>query len=669
MKNSLLIPGMLLVIIFLTIFIINQIQKFPAENDNGGVSVSTPNRPSTLEDYWTGKAELTLHKRITAAATGWNAGYEAGLELFEHNGTWYMIHRDVIWQSDPDQLRLVMRRSQDAGNTWSEPIVLVELQPNSPYSIAFTDGDIFYDEQEKVWHLLAQCLSTEQKWNGCHATRKGTDPFGAFEMNPANPVINGSEIWKQLCTKSTDSCNSAARIVNGIFDEGTFDIVEKVDGWFYVTFHGYDGKNGYRGIARTRNFVDWNTSTPNGEFTDVLFDKSDLENWREQWNGGPIGVGHARILKEGNNYYTLIEGTDVNLGCTANQNWHVGFYRSSNLFSSNWQSYPKGNPIVYSSKWIEPAGPFEGSSFPCSVGYVGAFKDKKTGGTYIYYSRTTVEQPNTGIYIYKITPRVNILENGDLWRCDSFQWGRINGASQTTNLAVYRHPFNASDFNCHLATNCGGATCQEGQNVYIDVDLTSEQQKPSTKYRIESKIRVSSGVGKKMNIGIFQMDANNTVIGEPTNASVTDISNLYKNVTQDITLNNGVKKIRIGFYLSDAGMDYYIDEVKLIPVVSSGTTTSGGSSGGGSNGSGGSTGSNIDPSVVCPALDISATPDSRLTLEDFANFARWYGKSCTTSSITLSCGSVDVNKNGKVDLPDFAHFATYFASKENCNIR
>jgi hypothetical protein len=42
-------------------------------------------------------------------------------------------------------------------------------------------------------------------------------------------------------------------------DEGTFQIVEKRGGDFYVTFHGYDytRRRAARGVARTADFATW----------------------------------------------------------------------------------------------------------------------------------------------------------------------------------------------------------------------------------------------------------------------------------------------------------------------------------------------------------------------------------------------------------------------------
>jgi len=74
---------------------------------------------------------------------------------------------------------------------------------------------------------------------------------------------------------------------------------------------------------------------------------------------------------------------------------------------------------------------------------------------------------------------------------------------------------------------------------------------------------------------------------------------------------------------------------------------------------------------ACPALDpvgrAGAQSDKVITLGDFAQFALWYNKSCQTESNTLSCGSVDTDRSGKVDLVDLSKLANYFYSGTDCS--
>ena len=63
-------------------------------------------------------------------------------------------------------------------------------------------------------------------------------------------------------------------------DEGTFDIVEKSGGYFYVTFHGYDYKRrlAARGVARTTDFQHWDTR--GGDLPgDAIFAAADCQGW------------------------------------------------------------------------------------------------------------------------------------------------------------------------------------------------------------------------------------------------------------------------------------------------------------------------------------------------------------------------------------------------------
>lgn len=111
-----------------------------------------------------------------------------------------------------------------------------------------------------------------------------------------------------------------------LLDEGTPDIVEKRDGYFYVTFHGYDNnaKKAARGVARTADFVNWQISgfsLPG----DSIFSPLDCNPWNISWAaGGCVGGGEGSIMKSGDYYYMLIEAPDVSLSCNTQrgvQNW------------------------------------------------------------------------------------------------------------------------------------------------------------------------------------------------------------------------------------------------------------------------------------------------------------------------------------------------------------
>ena len=121
----------------------------------------------------------------------------------------------------------------------------------------------------------------------------------------------------------------------GMVDEGTPEIVEKVDGDFYVTFHGYDyvRKQAARGVAQTSNFVTWFITGGAGKLTgDVIFTALDCNKWAVPWKGGCIGSGEASILRSPSGYmYEVIEATDEVLTCETalgSQWWPLGLVRS-----------------------------------------------------------------------------------------------------------------------------------------------------------------------------------------------------------------------------------------------------------------------------------------------------------------------------------------------------
>lgn len=84
-------------------------------------------------------------------------------------------------------------------------------------------------------------------------------------------------------------------------DEGTPEIVEKVGGDFYVTFHGYDYKRkaAARSVARTADFISWEVSGgANPLPEDVIFSHLDCNGWNVSWaSGGCIGSGEASIIR------------------------------------------------------------------------------------------------------------------------------------------------------------------------------------------------------------------------------------------------------------------------------------------------------------------------------------------------------------------------------------
>lgn len=441
---------------------------------------------ATLDDYWNGKAEWKLVHKYTMDNAKWNPedNFQAGTNVEVVNGVWYWFSRRIYRPSDPERpvgctitpLGTYVRKSIDQGATWSDPVTILPLRQGSAWQCAATDGDAFYDSSQNRWHYVFQCMGTQVQWNGCHAIRDGADPMGEFTDPGGNPVIQGGaarDLWRDICNNGSKECFQIGG--DRVGDAGTFHFIEKRDGYYYLNFHGYAPPYGFVGIAKTADFIHWIAGDPSqGVPADAIFNKNDQTNWREQWvQNGAIGGGAASILKENNYYFALIEGPDVDLGSADNQNWDIGLLRSNDLTRTHWDQYPQGNPIIYSAKVPNSQGAFTvGSGTPA---YVRFIKDDVTGKISLMYgiwvNKAHSDEPdyeNIAEYFYELVPTANILQNANLWKCNSENWSTFPGQSQVTNMVTYRRLDRAFEGTCYLAFNCGGASCQNNQSIYQD---------------------------------------------------------------------------------------------------------------------------------------------------------------------------------------------------------
>jgi hypothetical protein len=203
----------------------------------------------------------------------------------------------------------------------------------------------------------------------------------------------------------------APTALKDIYDEGTFDIFDHkfVDGqwWWYVTMHGFDNVLGYRALVKTVDFVNWKIGSDAPDLpNDFIGSPYTASGWNETWQGWtdgaggqilsepwPIGTGAARILKEGNYYYQVVEVSDKNLVCVAGQKWDIGILRTGNLSSPAWEQFPQGNPIFKSAD-LAPG-------LPCSLTYANIFRDAD-GITYLHMHVHATDDTRDGIYIYRL---------------------------------------------------------------------------------------------------------------------------------------------------------------------------------------------------------------------------------------------------------------------------
>ncbi|MBI2404946.1 hypothetical protein HYV22_02090 [Candidatus Gottesmanbacteria bacterium] len=510
----------------------------------------------TLEDYWQGKAEWKLYNKMLFTNAGWvdfntnPLGHGAGTHIEVVGDIWYLFTRkyydpkyqDPSYECGFQRLGATVRKSLDQGKTWSDEVDVIVPTPGKPWEcMAPPDGDTYYDAAQNKWHFLFQCLAKTGGWKGCHLERQGADPMGLFQETHPNPIISGKDLWNKICNESTDDCVKIAGGANNVWDEGTFDIIKYDGEYFYVSFHGYDGLRGYRGIAKTKDFINWVAGDETkGVPKDAIFDIYDQNSWREGFNtGGPTGGGAARIIAENNYYYMLVEGSDISLGCEDGQNWDWGIYRSNSLTNTKWEPFPLGNPIIYSSKLPEN----NGKSMACNPSYAGIFKDQSTGKYYLHFSRETKDSNFAGIYFYELVTSNNLLKNADFWMCTTDHWNRLPADGSSTNRAIYRHPNDSSDGNCYLATNCGKTSCDAVQSIYQDIDMTNIS---ATNVKYGGKFATDEGEGK-IELVLHELDEKGAVI--TSHRLNESINSSYKLIQKDAVLTGKANKLRLETYL------------------------------------------------------------------------------------------------------------------------
>lgn len=309
------------------------------------VSVSAGDAPPSdlLAALWVGQAHFEHRATIV-----WPQGDESSGWVAVKDGVWYLFNRQYGFAERPaacgglDHARTVVHESRDQGRTWSDRVPVVDPDQSNDYAnCAVLDGSSFFDPDTGTWHLLAQCLGSSAAWRLCHYTRQDPSPMGRFTPDPANPSVDIGALWAPICGGSGKSCPPST------IDEGTPDILYKRNGYFYVTFHGYDPgpRAGYRGAARTRDFVTWEVDAPDLP-GDAMFGSRDCQ----AWNPGCIGGGEATTTVSGDYHYMLIEAPDLGLACTDGQYWVFGLMRARGLArSGGWESF-HANPLLKPSQ-------------------------------------------------------------------------------------------------------------------------------------------------------------------------------------------------------------------------------------------------------------------------------------------------------------------------------
>jgi hypothetical protein len=430
-------------------------------------------------------------------------------------------------------------------------VEIIPTQLNTPWECAATDGDVVFDKPSGTWHYLFQCLSRAGGWNGCTMERTAPDPMGPFTATANNPVIPGGSLWSKICVDPSADCVTIPGGPGRVHDEGTFNIFQHDANGYYIAFHGFDGRNGYRGIARTPDFVNYIAGDPSqGTPADAIYDRLDAIAWRETWNApGPVGGGAGSILYENGQYYSIVETGDINLACIDGQNWDWGMSRSPSLTATAWDQLPAGNPFLYSSKLQERSN----LNLACNPAYARMFHDTD-GSVYLHVTRESLDPNYSGIFLYRLVRSASLLDNGDLWKCNSDGWNVF--PSGPTNMAVYRLPNNSSDEGCYLATNCGQGTCQAGQSLYQDVPVANVGGQTLS---YGGKFATDSGAGG-LDLAVLELDPSYNIVASHT--THVDATTAWAGSSGAGTLHAATTKLRYQIYLKDA-VTFRADEMYL----------------------------------------------------------------------------------------------------------
>lgn len=320
------------------------------------VIVCATTTPS-LDDLWSGNAFFSSYANLTVDSPGFE-DVDAGTRVVVINATWYLFGREDSGATAecPDGIILInVRASLDQGLTWGAYSIVAA--PDQISTCIYADGSAFYDTDTDTWHYLSQVLAVGNVggWQLSHFTCLGPSPFGTWQPDEHNPVVHSGQLFNQICAGTGKHCEL------GMIDEGTPQIVEKLDGDFYVTFHGYDynRKQAARGVARTPDFFTWYVTGGAGNLPgDVIFSALDCNTWNVPWSGGCIGSGEASIVRAPSNYmYQVIEAADQQLGCETGidtQWWPLGLVRSQIWSPSPQWEQMQSTPFVGGPVGNEP---------------------------------------------------------------------------------------------------------------------------------------------------------------------------------------------------------------------------------------------------------------------------------------------------------------------------
>ena len=252
---------------------------------SGAAAAAAVRAEPSMATFWAGDAHFEFVSKARFVGPDGQFGMNVGFDfVVAADGTWHVFHREYGYDSQGtrppackrDRARIVVRNSSDEGRTWSAATVILSPGNGSgPAGCALVDGGAFWDAATQTWHYLSQCLAppgackTCGGWQLCHYSTVPGEPNPAvadwrpsFNISSSGaPSVAGGQLWSAICAGKGKHCSVKGGSDNvGTVDEGTPQIVRKdSDGYFWVTFHGWDPHTvrSARGVARTRHFIEW----------------------------------------------------------------------------------------------------------------------------------------------------------------------------------------------------------------------------------------------------------------------------------------------------------------------------------------------------------------------------------------------------------------------------
>jgi len=370
-------------------------EVWPEEFENGNLNLhltfhGTAGSVYEFRSYYLGGMDLTLRQIILSQANEGVLGqwFNGRLQprpvatmpggtgtILVNNGVWYHFERSILPQEITPSfcqtggsklaISMVVRTSSDQGKTWSQAreVVRPSLQAGAKDACLVLDGATFYNEEAQQWQIFTQCLGdATSAWSMClYGSSNVTGPYSRVMGMALEP----KQLWNLICDGVV--CNKGS-----VFDEGTPEFVARNYGYYYFTFHGYDGMRGFRGMVRTRDFVTWEGAGP-GLPGIPMYASRDCDS-KTYPDGRPcIGGGAATTARSGDYTYMLIEAPSASLACTDGQYWPMVLTRSSHFQKSGlWEDSPV-NPV------LKPLG-----NFGCGLQYAKFIHDQKD--IFLYYS-------------------------------------------------------------------------------------------------------------------------------------------------------------------------------------------------------------------------------------------------------------------------------------------